>query len=50
MSLNEDEKNVKTFKRTFWVLTGVTGRSIIGTALLQDTGQYVNTYHNRKHA
>ena len=38
------KKIFKTFKRTFWVLIDIIGRSIIGTALLKDTGQYVNKY------
>lgn len=31
-------KKIKTFKRTSWVLIGVIGRNIIGTALLENTG------------
>ena len=51
MSLNEDEKKMsKTFKRTFWVLVGVIGRSVIGITLLKDPRRYVNMYHNIKYA
>lgn len=38
------KKYFKTFRRTFWVQIGFIGRSIIDTALLKDTGQYVNKY------
>lgn len=36
----------KRFKITFWVLTGVIGRNITGTAVI---GQFVNMYHNIKY-
>ena len=34
------------FQITFWVRTGVIGRSITGTAVI---GQYVTMYHNIKY-